>query len=282
MVLESLEKSRVNIKALSIPEPTRSTGVLFNPETDLNELTWAKLTARAENMRKGDAHFFYSLVTTIKLVSLAHLNSALVDNQLRESMKSSFQVIHSPSIGALVNWSEAIERAFQFTTLFPDNFRDIYRFPIDWEEDYQKMASFVKRHQDRPDNFWLATMLGVISTKRLAKTKEIRHKMMPSAIGMMRDQKRKVSWENFIQAGVFLRVLFPEEFSKIKFGTFEWEGMKMQLNQELARGDIKLLLPLSILGASEIVIENHTIRLINDLPRTKLQEEPSLPQVRKF
>ncbi len=264
----------LNIKDMIITEPKKSVELPFNPEKEIFPEEWPSMLETVNESWIGtvDAESFWIFG---KSIAMAFPKRFAFQDSPRwlEMTKQSF----SQRI-AEAKWSELTHIASAAQLIFPEK-KGEFDVSAYWDElrstakPLDLLVLFPTKRDEIATNEVLVEITGAIDN---IKNKQSIHK--------------GISLSNrFIE----LRLLFPNEFAKRGISHDEWDIMKMELQQlredEVAgRNDwiwddaTQLICDMTVLSAETAAISDNGYQLVMSKSATSLDQNPLIPEVRKF
>ena len=276
---QRVNPAELNISSLNLeqlPSAESSKDVPFDPVRDLSKAQWDKMERSA---RKENVDLYLASLQVIEPKRLFEKS----DNKKWQKMDKFAKTILRHCERGEMGYDNLLGNFAEMKTLFPERFSQALA-----EQYRERMAEALRKPKITGrgtvdlDNVLYFKILFPGQEKDLLKDNDV------SLLKQDMAQNKGGNWYMFCKSAALLKILFPEEFAKVKITPKNWEAMKTQLFEKLDNCQsghdclqyINLAEWLATMAAKEVKFTNHGMELSNNAQIS--QATPAIPKIKNF
>lgn len=304
MVVDLLEKDRVNVKDLTLNKP--ETQPLFDPNRDITaqDLEWIKVTFQKDFLQFGekidDKEWTNFPALALRVLFQDKLTEIGLNDKVFRGMRADLQDDLHTRLDSLNFFGDFLDEALNFKIFFQERSAEVQTLfnQMGFETRiYPRLKREIDANKENRRFFGTSlthrakTMLGLfpVQSTRDQVFDESAFRILEVELGEARGRKPLL----FSERAAVLRLAFPERFAEVSPNRDDWQGMVYLLNSyshrvrlndnELNRDDFcELAANMKILAAKRVDIDEKGIRVIMPSAQQPVAAIPDVPQGRKF
>lgn len=269
MVLE-LKDQPANIKQVILAEPERNKVVPFDADREITSTDWENILREFTHFRTIDHAGCIKIVRSIALLSPERLKDLHLDDEFFAYLN---KMSHSFPLGNQ-DW---LINELTVKTVFPDKFKHrpcpdekwqvIKRSPAKdyWSSYFPLLKDIDMLYPQKSIDFTLGEDDKIYLLNTIYNNLQV---------------NKEPRW--YAENLTTLKLFWPEEFAKFNI---DWDFLRSGLDQKRKENDWYNFAPLAMymrLIAEDLIITPENIEVVKKQPQLSVNQEPPLPEVKKF
>ena len=274
---------RINIKDLTIEEPERKKGLLFDAEKEITDEDWEELKNTFSGMREREGSLnLMNHAMAMKILSSERVKELRFGEEDWTNSKFLYEIhrargSHTESFDSL---------AIAMRVVFPERASELRLDETLWES-YKRTIEQYKLEENWLSFHALAVRAKILFPKKFGEEITLDRKSLEELKKAFIWYREDNNWDSFIRRTFQAKILYPESLEEFNIDDATWKNMKKKL-QESRKGKYwidfaEYAMFLKLLAAEEIKITNKGLEVIMQKEEAEFKEEtPPMPQTRKF
>jgi hypothetical protein len=284
MVLESLDKSQIDITRLSIPEVQLPSEMPFDVERDLDENDWENIMDSLKHYRNEEQWGnFYMLAHEIVLLDEKRRPDLDLNDEVWQGYRKLIFKFRQNS-----QWTLLARQIANGRELFPEREREPELQEID-ESTWREMLANCEKERNMPaigKFVSSASSLVRLRPDRAAELKLTEHdwQEIKALLDIFHPLHSAPDPYEFSRVEVASRILFPHRAEELKLTKETWASMQESLMERRARNSFtvaEFASNLKILAADSVLPTKQGLKLSMH-PTGKMVETNNMPKTRNF